>query len=620
MPGFLIQINKGGEGRFPGVFETAAGRLSGTSHETVSTASVSYKMARVIQSPLGHSFRYDPVGIRTWVYGAIYPRRGEAGIHTDGPEELVSAALATTLYLKHGNSFVEKLNGEFHMVLLDERKQELLILNDRFGTRPWYVFENESTLVLSPEAKGLFPYLNDAPKLNHRSVAGLLAMNKLRLGDETVIEDVTVLPPAQLMTLGLEKPALARSAYWQFAYSDDMNDAPVSNDALYELIDVYRDAMVRRSRVHDTRRVGISLSGGLDSRTMVGALSPDHARQVSAHTYGLPDSDEVRLAEQVAEAVGMPQTIYPMDAPDFATHAAAGMQLSDELDIFVQGCQNHWLQQAKSQLDVVMTGVDLDVTLGGIYLTPDVLEAKSNDDVLGLLKAKNRVFSEEELDRLFAGPLAEVRDAPYQLMSELIAALPQDTAPVKYDLFVNQYSMRRIIFLRYGLIRNFVETAAPMYDYDFIDHILALPAAQRAGHQTFHSFLNTLAPDLARIPYQRTMLPATVPVKYWAKSAAIEAQREKLYLDIWRETGGQVHVPYRRYYTNFDEWLRMDPTWLAMTDDLLGNKASQIYERGLIQPEFVATCISEHRAATRSWRQPLICLMSLELYLRAFFA
>jgi len=620
MPGLLIQLNKQPQERFPGAFETALTRLAGEASGVAPREGIPYRMARLVQSPLGHSYHHDVCGVHCWVYGAIYPRRGETGIDTSTPEETVSAQFAAEQYLKHGQDFASRLNGEYHLALLDERDDSLIVMNDRFGIRPWYVFETDSTMGLSPAVKGVFPYLDDSPRLNHQAVAGFLAMNKLRLGDDTVIQDVTVLPPAQTMVFDLKGRRLRRSSYWQFSYCDDLSSDSLSDDALHDLVDTYRDAMIRRAQTHENRRVGICLSGGLDSRTMVGALPGDHAQRVTAYTYGLPESDEVRLAVEVAKATGMPQTVYPMDAPDFVEHAPASVRLSDELDIFVQGCQDLWLQKAQSRVDVIMTGVDLDVTLGGIYMTPAVLEARNDADVLNLLMTKNNVFSEAETNSLFAGPLADARDAPYETMADAIAALPQDAAPVKYDLFVNQHSMRRIIFLRYGMIRNFVETAAPMYDYDFMDRILALPSSLRAGHRTFHAFLNTLAPDLARIPYQRTMLPATVPVAYWARSAAIEAQREQLYLDIWRETEGKVHIPYRRYYTNFDEWLRMDPAWTAMTDDLLGAKTSQIYERDLIQPDFVTACISEHRSAKRSWRQPLICLMSLELYLRAYFA
>jgi hypothetical protein len=158
-----------------------------------------------------------------------------------------------------------------------------------------------------------------------------------------------------------------------------------------------------------------------------------------------------------------------------------------------------------------------------------------------------------------------------------------------------------------------------MYDYDFMDLIQALSISQRAGRATLVPFLVRLSKSLAEIPYQRTLLPATAPREFWQRSAEIERQREQLYLDIWRETKGKVFIPYRRYYTNFDEWLRSVPSWIRMTDDLLGQRDALIYQFGLAQPDFVANLIEQHRAAQRSWRQHLIVLMSLELYLRAYF-
>ncbi len=202
------------------------------------------------------------------------------------------------------------------------------------------------------------------------------------------------------------------------------------------------------------------------------------------------------------------------------------------------------------------------------------------------------------------------------MVADLVRQLPQEHAAAKYDLFIHRFSMRRVIMLRYGINRRFFETASPMYDYDLMELISKIPVNHRAGHRTFQRFLERLSPELAAITYQRTMLPATAPLEFWSRSVEIEGRRESLYLDVWRATDGRVRIPYRRYYTNFDEWLRMDPAWRDLTDSLLLARDARIYQLGLVRPGPVARLVEEHRRGVRSWRQPLVCLMSLELYLR----
>ena len=574
-----------------------------------------FALHRVTGAAHGQRYADNGDGVRCWVYGHIYPPLADPP--GDAPADSAHRALNT--YLAHGPAGFVHLNGEFCLVVHDAPRNRLVAANDRFGTRPWYTCRTAGGFVLAPEVKGLRPFLPGPPALRREAVTALLAYNKIRLGHGTLVAGVGVMPAASAWSVDLVGGNVTRDTYWELRYCDDAPDSTVPDAVVDELVDCYRTVMDRRASTR-AGAVGLSLSGGLDSRTMIAALAPGRRPDITAYTYGRPDSDEVRLAQRVAESAGVRQVIHALDAPDFAVTARAGMNLHDELDLFVQGAQALWLEPAAARETTMMTGIDLDVTLGGIYLDDDVQQAANNDDVIQLLGRKNRVFARPELERILSPSLRrDALDAPFDEARALVAALPQEHPAATYDLFIHLYSMRRIIFLRYALIRHFMETASPMRDYDFMDRIAALPVTHRARHHTFVRFLRKLSPELAAIPYQRTMLPASAPRRFWDRAAAIEAEREKLCFDIWRETGGRVHVPYRRYYTNFDEWLRLDPAWLTLTDDLLCRRDARVYEMGLLEPDPVAALVADHRAGRVNRRQQLIILMSLELYLQTYF-
>lgn len=612
MPGIFFAIANDGTPLDSAWLEKGLKRLASFSG-TAQTASASPGLFVGLHCVglLGHSHARRNA-LECWAYGLVLPMESRQA----GGETCSSAEHALQAYEKHGLGFSQHLQGEFQVVLRDG--ETVLAANDRFGLRPWYACKQAGCLILSPAVKGLLPLLPGAPELDPVSVAGFFTFNKIRLGNRTMVKGVEVWPPASLLVKTKGKPVSQRST-WTFQYNDSMSEEPASDSVIDALVVAYREAMRRHAAVQAGRRVGISLSGGLDSRSMVGALAPDEAKRFSAHTYGLSGSDEVLLAGQVASTAGMPHFFYPMEADDFIRHADVTADVSDEMDLFVQGAQHLWLVPAAASGDVMMTGLDLDVTLGGIYLTPDVLGARNDVEVLDLLRKRNRIFTEEELG-LLAGPsLRNDRQAPYDFARDLIRALPQNHPAAKYDLFINQYSMRRVIFARYGQIRNYMETATPMLDYHFIDLVLKLPTRQRAGHATFQPFLNRLCPELCRIPYQRTTLPPCVPVRFWADAVRIEQEREQLYYRIWRETHGEIRVPYRRYYTNFDEWLRESPAWISFADQRLLDPAARIYGMGIAEPQAVRRFVEEHRQGQVSRRQQIVCLLSLEAYLRRFF-
>jgi hypothetical protein len=186
------------------------------------------------------------------------------------------------------------------------------------------------------------------------------------------------------------------------------------------------------------------------------------------------------------------------------------------------------------------------------------------------------------------------------------------------DRFFLRSRAWRYLFLRQAWQRYFVEDIVPTFDNDFIDCVLRIPPAWRTGHRFYQRFLQTLHSGMGEIPYQRTMLPPSVPLEFWEAGARLEEQRERLYREIWHKTNGRIFIPYQRYYTNYDEWLRRDPNWISVTDDLLLSPKSLSCER-VLNRDFIAQLIGEHRTGKRNHHQRIIQLMTLELFLRQFF-
>lgn len=517
------------------------------------------------------------------------------------------------LYEQWERDFVHHLNGEFNILIHDTRRKRVIIANDRFGIRPWYVVQYGDTILFAPEIKAILASGIVPKRLDEEMIAAFLTFNKMRLGHRTLFRDITVLPPASMWIVDPDR--ITKEQYWVFRY---VEDKPISEVGLADrIVDIYRNAV--RIRTSDpSLRYAIALSGGLDSRSIVGALELETRSHIHTFTYGLPDSDEVLLAAEVAHVAGTQHHFFPLQAEDYVDDAVVGMRLFDEGDLFVQGCQIGVYEKMRSVADVVLTGLDLDVTLGGIYIDEKVLAAQTDEDVYELLRARWTIFPLEKLSDLFLPDFfARAGTFPEDFARLLLSKLPQDVPANKYDLFINQYSMRRIIMLRYKLHRFKLETASPMYDYALMDLIRSIPPEIRASHRIFSQFLVRLCPDLARIPYQRTLLPADTPVSFWKEGSRMEAAREKLYREIWAATAGRVFIPYRRYYSNFDEWLRMNPSWQEFTDDLLLTP-NTLYQN-FLKRIYVEDLVRQHRSGQADHRQQLTFLMTFELFLRTFF-
>jgi asparagine synthase (glutamine-hydrolysing) len=516
-------------------------------------------------------------------------------------------------YLEHGIKFSHHLNGQFNLLVWDDRERAVFLVNDRYGTRPWQYAHLADTLFFAPEAKAILA-ASGAPKaLNTRMMVNQLSWGRIWIGDETFFEHIFMLPPGSILCWKNGKATLEQ--YWDYVYRPESID----DDFIDHAIGAFHHAVARQTKPR--LRHGVALSGGLDSRTVLGAMSRLGV-PLRAYTWGLADThDEVAIARRVADLLSVPWQFQSLAPADFVSEAGRGVFLTEGLDLSVQSYGLKVFPALRDDIDVLVTGLILDVTMGGSYLSsrltsPTITPALALADTL----ERSLCFSLDECRHLIRAKdtptiLAELRD---RATSEWDGGENSDPAD-QCDRFILRSRMTRYIFGRQAWQRYFLEDFAPTLDNEFIDILLRVPAAWRLGHRFYQRFLQRFSPALAAITYQRTLLPPVAPIEFWSPAAQLEQQREQLYRDIWRVTQGAVFVPYRRFSTNYDEWLRSDPAWITVTDNLLLSPQSLSCE-WFLDRSAVETLIQDHRSARASNHKKLIQLLTLELFLRAFFA
>ena len=114
------------------------------------------------------------------------------------------------------------------------------------------------------------------------------------------------------------------------------------------------------------------------------------------------------------------------------------------------------------------------------------------------------------------------------------------------------------------------------------------------------------------------MLPVNVPVSLWADSARLEAEKETLFRHVFAETNGQVFIPYNRYYSNFDEWLRLNEAWKEQCQVLLMSQDTILLD--YCDGDIIRKWIASQLSGGDPNHSKLIQLMSLEKTLRTHFA
>ena len=521
-----------------------------------------------------------------------------------------SAAYCLQRYLSQGVDFVHEIKGQFNLVIWDERQGSVWLCNDRFGLRPLQYSVDGDGLLFAPEGKAILAGAERSPKLDQSTFINHLLMGRAVLGSRTFFEGIQVLPAASI--LRWNNGQVTQTRYWDYVYKPR---EAIDDDFIDALVEAFRRGV--RRYIKPKYRYAITLSGGLDSRVVASSLAQETQQSALACTFGMSDTEEVILARATADRLGMPWKHIPLEPKDFIVHAAEGARLTEGLDLCVQSYGLVVHPQLREYADIGFSGLTLDVTLGGTYIYTRLLDADmDSEQAWGLLRHKLSNFDDNMLRELVNSEHGLPKMEGVQDVWE--PGLKHTNWADHGERFVLQYRMRRLLFLRQNWQRLFLEDATPTFDYDFIDLILQIPTRERLDHRTYRRFMQRLCPELMDIPYQRTLLPPAVPVEFWGESTRLEERREALYHDIWRATRGEVHLSYKRHGTNYDEWLRADEGWKALTDKLLMSDDCRLLAFGL-NPKPIRRIVEEHRTGQREHRQSLLQLLTLELFLREYF-
>ena len=100
-------------------------------------------------------FRYDNIVV--YMNGEIFNYIELLEEHKDEfvPNSTSDVEILPFLYYKYGMDFLNKLNGMFAIVLIDENKETSYLIRDRFAEKPLYYYQDNKELIFASEIKAI---------------------------------------------------------------------------------------------------------------------------------------------------------------------------------------------------------------------------------------------------------------------------------------------------------------------------------------------------------------------------------------------------------------------------------------------------------------------------------
>jgi asparagine synthase (glutamine-hydrolysing) len=533
---------------------------------------------------------YDPLEHRRALEAAGHRFRGES-----------HAELLLHGYEEEGRNFFRKLNGTFAAAIWDHRQGTLILAADRFGMRPLYYIHQSGRLLFAQEIKALLadPEVSRAPNL--RGIAQFFTFGQL-LGEDTLLEAVAVLPAAGWLVYEPRADRVTLERYWRLEPADP--DPVTRREVWLDRLDEAFHRAVER-RVADSNRLGLSLSGGLDSRTILAAIDPART-PITTVSLGMEGSIDIRAAERMCALKGCSLHRYQLNG-------AFLKQFEGHLKWMVQLTDGHYLSQCVATPTLpVYRELNIEVLLRGhagelmhldkAYNYSLDREAFAIRDEVGLeswLYSHLRAFLHDQADcALFTPALRKpmeglARDSLRACLAESRHIEP----PVHriWHLFLTQ-RLRRETALSMVEFGSQTETRLPFLDNDLIDLLFATPPELKRG--------DTIQADILR-----RRMPAFLDIPNANTGARIGAGRlgrslGRFQLRILAKLGVPGYQPYER----LGLWLRRELR--SLVDDLL--LSDRCLGRGIFNPQTLRAIVRQHLDGGRNHTFLLLTLMIFE--------
>lgn len=537
------------------------------------------------------------------MYGEIYD-------YQDEPVGTIKKALSCepddhpSLILKlierKGIQIVKNLNGSFVLAVWNLKKKVLTIANDRFGLRPLYYFRRDDLFVFASEMKSVLAFAEASRQIDVEAMAQFFSFNFI-MGDRTWLEEIKVLSPASILTFG--NGSLQKRSYWTLNLAEEDKEFN-KQDALERAHFLIKQAVHRQIK-DDIPKI-LSLSGGLDSRTILGAAA-QLGHKIPTFTFGIPECEDQRLAKAVADTLGMENRFFVLFPNFLEEWCRLGVWLTEGMSNCVNFHGIEFVPEIRKQAPIVLNGFFGNEVFGYLSLTnlQFLFRKRSKKWIHGFFHQQNHAFRESEQCKLFRTEYySHLEGLAFRSLAESIEASPAFSPLSKFYYFRFRELARKSSL--YGLLldNNLVEYRVPFCDYDLVDFSLTIPPRQRLLATFYRELLSKRFSPLDEIPYQRTGLPVRSSLGRVLLRKAKERIRRKILPSGVQE----------RRYTDYDHWMRNQLRGF-LSSVLMSERA---LNRGYFNPDYVKRLVAEHLSAKRNLSLQLGALLTFELWNQLF--
>jgi asparagine synthase (glutamine-hydrolysing) len=211
-----------------------------------------------------------------------------------------AASALVHLYEEKGINFINEMNGWFCGLLDDRRTGSSYVFNDRFGMRRVFIYVGTEGICVASRARPILAAYPETRAFDPSGLSEYLTCG-CTLGRRSLFREIQIMPAASLWRI--EKGVVEnKTEYFDHVAWESQEPMDL---ATYQANLEEEMKPVVREYGYGPAPIGISLTGGLDTRMVVACLDMEPGKY-PCYTFGsmYRDTFDVKVARRVADSCG----------------------------------------------------------------------------------------------------------------------------------------------------------------------------------------------------------------------------------------------------------------------------------------------------------------------------
>lgn len=513
------------------------------------------------------------------------------------------------LYEEEGPDCVRSLQGMFALAIWDERKQQLLLARDRLGIKPLYYALDGKRLLFGSELKALLA-AGVERELDLQAVHDYLSLSYIP-APLTIFRGVRKLLPGHFLLY--HDGQVREERYWEPPIPQQETDGRKEEDLIEQLTSLLRDAV--RSHLLSDVPLGVFLSGGLDSSTVLALMREQHSGPIKTFSVGFPEKsfNELEAARATARQ-------FATDHHELVVSAQAAETVPQLVDFFDEPFGDssalpvfYLSRFVRQQVTVALSGDGGDEVFAGYETYSAYRWATAYKRLPRVLNETLIPFAVRRL------PVSHKRLSFDYKAKRFIegALLPPEHGHLWWKLIFSEDAKRAL----YTGANDHQRETLRLYEHYFtacrapevldrllsVDMNIGLPDDMlvKVDRMSMAHSLEVRVPLLDHTVVEfMAALPSSLKLRGWQKKYLLKkVMSSKLPVHVLQGKKKGFNVPI--------------PSWLlGDLRDLVHATLTpeRIRHTGLWDPSAVARIISEHESRQRDWSRNIWCLLIFQLW------